>query len=824
MKTKLLPNPKAGGSFLALALFSTGLAWLGPEPVRAQGNPAQTNPGQGQAAVPAVKVDSIAVTGNSRLAAATIIGTLGFQAGVDVTYREIQTGIKNLYSTGQFADVIVRAEGNVGEPVTLILEVEEVDLVSRITFSGLEHASEGTVRDSTGLQANQPYSPPKVLRAKDFIRAELAKKGIPFARIEERTEEIEGQPGLIHLFLDVTEGNRITVAMVEVQGNDAIMKDDILEAMQTKKEGFFWFRGGSYDAEVFGQDLEEAIPSLYQAQGFLDFRVVSDSLVVDPQTGKTRIELQVDEGPQYRLDEFVVEGNRHFSTEEIERYFAREEGGLLSSLGFRGSRARDDTYFDARKFEEAVFEVQQAYNNDGYLYARVEPWIVKLDAAEGEGPSVRAGWRITEANPAYINRIRISGNEYTHERVIRERIYVLPGDVYSQERLLQSYQSIGALGFFETPLPMPDIQPDEQTGDVDITFYVEERQTGSINFGTAVGGGTGVSGFLGYDQPNLFGQAKQGHLRWDFGRYINSFTLSFTDPALFESRVSGTLSLFNSRDRFFQFATGKRKRQGFSTRFGFPVPWSLRTQIIFGYSLALTEYTLFNDVDDTSLFGLPPGTQSQFSVGITRNNLSHPIFPVAGSRQSWNTEFNGGILGGDGDFIRHLAEGSWFVPVGQVGGSEGGGGSPIRFTLGIHLKGGAVFGDVTNFPFDRFWMGGVQFGENLRGYDETSITPTGYYPERSREISDISRLGDAFLATTAELAMRISDNLSISTFFDAGNVWADARSIDPTRLFRGAGLGVQLVTPFGPIGLDYAYGFDKPDPGWQLHFRMGPGY
>jgi outer membrane protein insertion porin family len=242
-----------------------------------------------------------------------------------------------------------------------------------------------------------------------------------------------------------------------------------------------------------------------------------------------------------------------------------------------------------------------------------------------------------------------------------------------------------------------------------------------------------------------------------------------------------------------------------------------------GYSLARTKYTLFNNTDDTSLFGLPPGVQSQFSVGVTRNNLNHPIFPIAGSRQSWNIEFNGGILGGDGDFTRHLAEGAWYVPIGSVGGTEPGS-NPINFTMGVHLRGGAVFGDVSNFPFDRFWMGGVQFGENLRGYDETSITPLGYYPERSRDISDISRLGNAFLSTTAELAMRISSNISVSTFFDAGNIWADARSIDPTGLFRGAGLGVQLVTPFGPIGLDYAYGFDKTNPGWQLHFRMGPGF
>ena len=48
----------------------------------------------------------------------------------------------------------------------------------------------------------------------------------------------------------------------------------------------------------------------------------------------------------------------------------------------------------------------------------------------------------------------------------------------------------------------------------------------------------------------------------------------------------------------------------------------------------------------------------------------------------------------------------------------------------------------------------------------------------------------------------------------------------PTSLVTGCnrGIGLQLVTPFGPIGLDYAYGFDKTLPGWQLHFRFGGGF
>ncbi len=104
-----------------------------------------------------------------------------------------------------------------------------------------------------------------------------------------------------------------------------------------------------------------------------------------------------------------------------------------------------------------------------------------------------------------------------------------------------------------------------------------------------------------------------------------------------------------------------------------------------------------------------------------------------------------------------------------------------------------------------------------------NLTPFGYFEERVAGITDIDRLGSAFFSMTTEVAMRLGAQMSASVFMDAGNVWRSAGEIDPTQLFRGAGVGVQLVTPFGPIGLDYAYGFDKPIPGWQLHFRLGPG-
>ena len=87
--------------------------------------------------------------------------------------------------------------------------------------------------------------------------------------------------------------------------------------------------------------------------------------------------------------------------------------------------------------------------------------------------------------------------------------------------------------------------------------------------------------------------------------------------------------------------------------------------------------------------------------------------------------------------------------------------------------------------------------------------------------------GKSFAAFTVEAGARVSQSLYVDAFFDAGNVYREARQWDPTRLFRGAGFGAAVVSPLGPIGIDLGYGFDKvdsqgrPAPSWQLHFKLG---
>jgi outer membrane protein insertion porin family len=127
-----------------------------------------------------------------------------------------------------------------------------------------------------------------------------------------------------------------------------------------------------------------------------------------------------------------------------------------------------------------------------------------------------------------------------------------------------------------------------------------------------------------------------------------------------------------------------------------------------------------------------------------------------------------------------------------------------------------------------FSMGGTQFGIRLRGYEEFSITPFGFDPNASGlRANTVDAFGRSYLAITGEAGARVSQAIYLNAFLDAGNVWSSPAQFNPTRLFRGAGVGVSLLSPLGPIGIDYAYGFDRvdrdgnPNPGWKFHFKLG---
>ncbi|HYH79507.1 MAG TPA: outer membrane protein assembly factor BamA, partial [Longimicrobium sp.] len=697
---------RRGAATAALLTFSLA-ALAAPRVLHAQVTPAPA------AATPrqtGLVVDSVEVRGNQRMAAAAVRSTAGILPRSTVTAVQVQGAIRRLMGSQayQSADVLVR-ETTPGHGI-VTLQVVERPYVAQVEFRGLRSLSGTAVRDSVRLREGAPLNPQRVLDVQSRIRDELAKKGLQLISVDTSLVPMANPAEGYRLVFNVREGSRLNLAAIDFQGNRAFSDEELSGAMNTKPEGFWWFRSGKFDREAFEADLRESLPRFYGARGYIDFAVLGDTLIVDPATGNARLVVDVSEGPRYRLGEFTIVGAAHFPHEALERLFLEQHRSVLGlPVGGTSQRMRGEV-FDRGALDAAATQIQQQYRNEGYLYAQVEPAIERVPATGGGDPVVNATIAVSERQPFYVRHIVFEGNTTTHEQVLRDRMWLVPGDVYDETRLLQSYQAISGLGYFETPMPTPDIQPNPDSGVVDIVFRVKEKQTGNINFGTVIGGGYagrggGVSGFLGYQQPNLFGQGKQANLRAEYGYGRSTFEASYTDPAIAGSRNSGTISLFRTGDRFVTTNNGRRTRTGGSLQFGFPVPGWNRTRAFVGYTLSRTRYSAFDDPCGTgsnNVFCLPPATASTVSLGVTRDTKNHPLFPTQGTRQSLSAAQTGGFMGGDGNFQKLLADAEWWVPAGTIGTGP----RPMRLALGLAVRTGTVFGNVDRFPFERFFVGG----------------------------------------------------------------------------------------------------------------------
>lgn len=779
----------------------------------------------GSCAVP----DSIAVRGNDHVDEATIRGDAGLIAGANLNYRDIQRALRAVFATGQFDDVKIEcAPAVAGGRTILAITVKERPVLSDVRIAGVDRVSSRSVRDRIEIPEARPLNPALVSRAVERIDSLYEANGYYLARVKPETTFVGQQ---IRLTFRIDEGRRVAVSGIRVIGNNKISDGDIVEAMKTKPEGFWWFRKGGFDEDKYAADLGERLVDLYGRRGYIDFQIVRDTMIIDRENGKALLEIVVSEGPQYRVGTFTAEGNRRFSTEEVMRFYPFTDYTVPLTRRVRslitGDKATPEGVFDQSRWEEAFTGLQTAYRNEGYIYADMRPVVERRITSDTAQHIVDLRWVIDEKAPAIINRIEIVGNDYTVESCIRDQLVIIPGDVYNQDRLIRSWQSIGNLGFFETPVQPPDTRPANEQGDIDVIFNVKEKRTGNVNFGASVGQGLGVGGFIGLDQPNLFGRCKRGSLQWQFGRYVNDFNLSYSDPTIRQTRISGTVSAYRSQARYRVADLGRSTRTGGSIELGFPIPRSLFSRLRISYGGEVVSFGDEGLLGEQSTLYDDNSFRSTLGVTAMRDTRVDMPFATAGGMQSLTAQFSGGPLGGTYNFQRYSAETRAYAPLGQIGGRAAGS-QPMKFVLGLTGRAGVVTGNTGPFFFSQeFALGGVQYGEQLRGYDEFSISPTGLIFETDNLRASRESFGKAFFSASAELGLRINQSLYTSLFYDVGNVYANARQFNPTRLFRGAGISVSTITPLGPLGLDYGYGFDRLDeqgrraPKWQLHFRLG---
>ena len=735
----------------------------------------------------------VEVQGSRLLDPDRVAALSGLPGSTFLTPRAIQEAIRALWRTHLFDDVRVESRPQ-GAGVVAVITVEEAPVITGFEFHGDDKIDQKDIRERIPFREGDRMLANRLHQAAIDIEKLYAEKGYYLADVSLEPTSSEGDSTGIAVRID--EGKRVAIDAIEFRGNRAFSGDRLRDALDTRTKGFWFWQDGDFDEAKWSVDLSQKLPAFYGEHGYIDMRVVSDSLAVDPDDGTMHLFVEVDEGQPYRTGEVTLEGNSRFSQADLREFLRLAPGSV----------------FNTSAIERTQEDLLNLYADDGYIYAQVQP----LRRVRPDTTIVDVTWQIREGNPAEIRHVAIRGNTVTHESVIRRHLFVEPGQRFRRTDVRNSLLSLEGLGFFEPGIVPTTRVADPETGDIDLTFEVEERRTGSLTLGAAVGGGTGLSGFLGYEQPNLFGQAKSGRVRWEFGSRNNNLEFGYTEPVFLGTKTSMSTSFFNINQRYIG-TSFRQQALGGNVRLGTPLPWDEASRLFYGYTWQRIDLEA-TDGDDSRFQGEYPRTESSISLSLVRDTRLPRLHPIQGARHSVGADMAGGFLGGTVGFRKYEFETSWFAPT-----------LNDRTVLNLALKTGGIA--TTGFvPLtEQYILGGVQYpSQGLRGYPENRVgvhTAGNIFSDEEGRSDD---RGNAFLLLTAEHFIKITDTIYTSVFYDAGNVWNRFGDVTFADLKRGAGVGVQIDLPgFGPMGLDYGYGFDRldangnPDAGWQLHFRFG---
>jgi outer membrane protein insertion porin family len=718
-------------------------------------------------------IAKITVRGNSNVEEGLILSVIPLRIGDFVQSDHVSTALQNLYKLGVFRNVSILSQP-FEEGVELIVEVEENPVITDVKIKGNRKISRSRIEELIELKPGSYLSDFVKMEITQKIRDEYIKKG--YHQTTVTFDEKSDGPNRVQLILRIEDGPKTVIRKIEIIGNENIPTRKLLGKMKTKKAGLL--RSGIFDEEKYRADLDYLV-SYYKKQGYIDARVVSQSdSVVDGKFLRIRIELF--EGNQYHFGEVTADGNKRFTNEAI-----------LANFHFKQHEV-----FDQEKFDTQLQEVQGMYFEEGYIYAQFDQTLIK------DGDLLNIQLKIQENTRARIHQIHFTGNRRTREKVIRRQLDINPGDYFKRSKVVQSQRNIYNLGYFDQNIEL-NPEPINQEGDVDLTIKVADKVSGSVNGGVGYNSSDKFVGQFSLSQNNLFGKAWRTSLSWEFGGSYQDFEYSFTNPYTFDSSV---LTGFNVNHTLKEWSSYNYKvyTNGGGVQAGFDTSFLNRASLLFGYSLSSKKYRIIDDDDDASTYVTQLDSvgwqqNSCMSATFSRDSRDNVYFPTMGSQFTLYEEVAGGPFGGDFDYYKEIVELKWYIQTFS------------KFVLKTKWRVGFVspYGKSDEVPpEERFYLGGTG-SDGIRGYADRSVGPDDG--------------GHREVLFSTEYAYPIAgDQIVGLTFFDAGNSYDELGDFNLWELKKGAGLGIRIMSPFGLLGFDYAYNFEKRS--WEPHFQFGTSF
>lgn len=793
-----------------------------------------------------------------------IIQNLGLSVGsvVKIPGDDITRAIRRLYNQKSFSGATILLSKVVNDSAYLTIQLEPAHQLSEVNFWGLKKSEETKIRETLGIEKGMQMNDFMIETIRRKVTESLEAKGYYNVdlRIVQRDDPDNKNFEIIDVYAE--RKNKIKIKDIEIVGNSGVKESVLKRSMKSTREKSLlnFFKSSKYVEETYEEEKYDLLDK-YNERGYRDAMIVSDS-VIPLSDKRVKIVINVDEGNRYYFNNLIWIGNTVYDSEMLNEYIGISKGDVYNKKLFN----------DQLKDEEESL-LNAFYTNQGYLFANVYPTerIVGKDSIDIE-------IRVVEGAQATINRVDITGNDKTHEHVIRRELYVYPGELYSREDIMRSIHQLANLGHFDPEVlgEKLTIEPNQENGTVDIGFGLKEKGNDRVEISGGWGAGMIIASvgltFTNFSMRNIFnfktyrplpqgdGQTFSLNAQTN-GKFYSNFSVSFVEPWLggkkpnslsvsaFYSHQSGYSSNYYRRSYYVN--SGGQSAADYDDSQHMNI-WGLSVGL--GRRLKWPDdyFTMYNglsyqhyDLKNWPYYVFENGTSNNLAITTTirRSSIDNPNYTRSGSDFSLSLSFtppyslfNGKNYANKNmtseeryrwvEYHKWKFNGKVFVPLDKQN----------KTVLYMNAQYGYLghYNKDHRSPFEGYEMG----GDGMSGY---SLYGREYIGLRGYANGSLTNAGSSFIATASDAAvyskftmevrypvsLKDAATIYVLSFLEAGNSWARIKDFEPFNLYRSAGLGVRVFLPMlGMLGIDWGYGFDKVPgrsdaSGSQFHFVLG---
>ena len=714
------------------------------------------------------RFSQITVQGNSNTDVETIKSISGLKRNISLSASDLNSALKNLYSSNLFETVQVIPKGQ-----TIIIKVKENKRIRRLVFEGNKKIEEKELLPLIKSKERQAFSRAQVVKDSRIISDFYRFKSRYSARVEPKI--IERDNGFVDLVFEIDEGSILQISQIDFVGNKSFSDRQLRDVIKSKRAGVF---SSFFTSDNYSEDSQEAdkylLKKFYNDQGFPDAKVIASLGGLKDGGDSAFLTYSIYEGPYFDFGEVSI------------RSMVK---GISPSIYEKSVVASKGDKFNSSQIKETLDNIKTVSVSNGFPFL-----IGKVDQVRDfKKREIGLVFKVIEGPKLFVEQIEISGNTHTRDNVIRREFKVEEGDAFDPSMLKRSEEKLQSLGYFESVKVNVRQGSSPQNAIVDID--VKEAPTGSLSLGLGYSTDTDVSAQFSFSESNFRGAGQGIRFSVSGSKDSSSVGLGFKERGFLGRDVLLSMDI--------DYTNSKPRTTGYTANLlalkpsvGFNI--SSNTRVNLSYKFENIDVTAVGS-SEVLKQDIGQSTRSLIDFSLRHDKRDSIIKPTKGYIINFGSEIAG--LGGDDQFLKSKASGKIYQGVFD---------NSIIFST--ELEGGILsMGKGYSKVVDRFLLGGRSFrGFKYNGIGPRELNNGSYTIPLGGEKYAIARLAASFpLGLPRELG------LYGSLFAEAGTLWdlktdpnisglSDKVALTDRNIRTSIGFAMNWETPIGPLQFNWS--------------------